>query len=305
MSAIEKADVYSRVTNKIIADLEKGELTWRKPWSSDTLAGRIMRPLRQNGMAYQGINIIMLWASAIEQGFTAPMWMTLRQANELGGKIQKGSRGSLVVYADKITKQETNDSTGETEEQVIPFMKGYTVFNVEQIDGLPAHYYAKPEAPKPADGMERRAELDAFFAGTGAVIQHGGNRAYYSQGTDHIQMPPFSLFADPESYYATLAHEATHWTKHETRLDRDFGRKTWGDEGYAREELVAEIGSAFLCAELCITPETREDHAAYIASWLKVLKEDKRAIFSAASHAQRAADFLRSAGHQEESRAAA
>lgn len=293
MSNIEKADVYTRVTSKIIADLEKGELTWRKPWSSGTLAGRIVRPLRHNGIGYQGVNVIMLWASAAEQGFTSPMWMTLRQANELGGRIMKGSRGSQVVYADTIIKQDADETTGETEEQIIPFMKGYTVFNVEQIDGLPTQYYAKPEQAPVMDGMERRGELDGFFQGLGALIRHGGERAYYCQGTDHIQMPWFQTFRDVESYYATLAHEATHWTKHPSRLDRDFGRKKWGDDGYAREELVAEIGSAFLCAELGITPDTREDHAAYIASWLEILKGDKRAIFTAASHAQRAIDYMR------------
>lgn len=156
MSNTEKADVYTRVTSKIIADLEKGELTWRKPWSSGTLAGRIVRPVRHNGIGYQGVNVIMLWASAAEQGFTSPMWMTLRQANELGGRIMKGSRGSQVVYADTIIKQDADETTGETEEQIIPFMKGYTVFNVEQIDGLPAEYYAKHEQEPIMDGMERR-----------------------------------------------------------------------------------------------------------------------------------------------------
>ena len=125
-----------------------------------------------------------------------------------------------------------------------------------------------------------------------ADIRHGGNRAYYSGGSDHVQMPHFETFRSPESYYATLAHELTHWTKHKSRLDREFGRKKWGDEGYAREELVAELGAAFLCADVELTPEPGTDHAAYIQSWLKVLKEDKRAIFSAAAHAQRAADFL-------------
>jgi antirestriction protein ArdC len=123
-------------------------------------------------------------------------------------------------------------------------------------------------------------------------VRHAGNRAFYSPASDHVQMPPIEAFRDAESYYATLAHETTHWTRHPSRLDRDFGRKRHGDEGYAMEELVAELGSAFLSADLDLTPEVRDDHAAYIASWIKVLKDDKRAIFSAASHAQRAADFL-------------
>ena len=177
-------------------------------------------------------------------------------------------------------------------------MKAYTVFNVEQIEGLPEHYYAKPEPV--IDEAQRIDHADAFFAASGADVRHGGNRAFYSGGSDHVQMPPFECFHSPESYYATLAHELTHWTKHPKRLDREFGRKKWGDEGYAREELVAELGAAFLCADLGLTPEAGTDHAAYIQSWLKVLKDDKRAIFSAAAHAQKAADFLHSFQAQSE-----
>ena len=169
-------------------------------------------------------------------------------------------------------------------------MKGYTVFNVEQVDGLPAHYYAQPENPLPLS--ERIAHADAFMAGTGATIQHGGNSAFYAPSRDVVQLPPFEAFRDKESYYATGLHELTHWTKAKHRLDRDFSAKRFGDHGYAREELVAELGAAFLCAELGITPEVRQDHADYLGHWLTVLKEDKRAIFSAAAHAQRAADYL-------------
>jgi antirestriction protein ArdC len=169
-------------------------------------------------------------------------------------------------------------------------MKGYTVFNAEQIDSLPGHFYA---AVAPINKDNNRLEtVEAFFAKTNGTIQHGGNRAFYSPTPDVVQMPEFQTFRDGESYYATLAHEMTHWTRHETRLNRDLGRKRFGDAGYAMEELVAEIGAAFLCADLGITPETREDHAAYVQSWLTVLKDDKRAIFTAASHAQKAADYL-------------
>jgi antirestriction protein ArdC len=234
---------------------------------------------------------MMLWSEAMDKGYSAPIWMTFKQAQELGGHVKKGEHGSLVVYANTITKTEHNDDTGEDEEHKIPFMKGYTVFNVEQIDNLPPHYYAKAQAPT-LTTEERDEQLEKFFAATGADIRHGGNRAFYSNQSNHVQMPPFEFFKDKESYYATLGHEMTHWTRHPSRLDRDLGRKSWGDEGYAMEELVAELGSAYLCADLGITPEVREDHSAYIASWLKVLKNDKRAIFSAAAHAQKAADFL-------------
>jgi antirestriction protein ArdC len=232
----------------------------------------------------------MLWSAATLKAYAAPIWMTFKQSKELGAHVRKGEEGSLVVYADKIIRTETDAETGEDAERAIPFMKGYTVFNVEQIDGLPSHYYAKPEAG--TDSVRRIAHAESFFAATGAGIVHGGSRACYVPSTDNIHMPCIDFFRDAESYYATLAHETTHWTRHKSRLDRDFGRKRFGDEGYAFEELVAELGSAFLSADLELTPEVRDDHAAYIASWIKVLKDDKRAIFTASSYAQRAADFL-------------
>jgi antirestriction protein ArdC len=215
--------------------------------------------------------------------------MTFKQAQELNAHVRKGEHGSLVVYADRMTKTETNDK-GEDIERQIPFMKGYTVFNTEQIEGLPEHYYVKPE-PK-GEPLQLIEKAETFFAKTGAYIKHGGDRAYYAQALDLIQLPPPEAFKDAESYAATKAHELTHWTKHPTRLDRDFGRQKWGDEGYAREELVAELGAAFLAADLGIALEPREDHAAYIGHWLKVLKDDKRFIISAAAHAQRALDYL-------------
>lgn len=285
-----KTDVYERITAQIIADLESGVKPWLKPWNAEHAAGRITRPLRFNAVPYQGINVIMLWSAAVAAGFAAPIWMTFKQALELGGHVRKGEKGQLVVYADRIHRTEINESTGEEQERDIPFMKGYTVFNVEQIDGLPAHYYAMAEAR--LDPVERNARAEEFFASLKADMRHGGNQAYYAMNDDHVQMPPFETFRDAESYYATLAHECIHWTRHPLRLEREFGRKRWGDEGYAMEELVAELGSAFLSADLDLTPEPREDHAAYIGSWLKVLNSDKRAIFTAAGHAQRAADFL-------------
>ncbi len=284
-----RQDVYSRVTARIVAELENGLRPWIKPWSVEHAAGRITRPLRHNGIPYRGVNVLLLWGEALEKGYAAPLWMTYKQAQELGAQVREGEHGSLVVFADRVTKTETNDN-GEAIEHDIPFVKGYTVFNVEQIDGLPAHFYAKPTNPLPLS--ERIAHADAFVTATGAEIHHGGNMAYYAPAHDLIQLPPFEAFKDKESYYSTALHELTHWTRHEKRLARDLGRQRFGDEGYAREELVAELGSAFLCADLGITPDIRDDHAAYLGHWLKILKDDKRAIFSAAAHAQRAADFL-------------
>jgi antirestriction protein ArdC len=276
-----RQDIYSRITNQIIAALEQGVKPWTQPWNAAHAAGHVSRPLRHNGQPYGGINVLTLWASAMTGHFSAPIWMTFRQAIELGGHVRKGEKGAPVVYANTISKTEADESTGDDVERTIPFLKAYTVFNVEQIESLPGHFYALAESTRNPD--ERIADAERFFAASRADIRHGGDSAYYSPTLDYIQMPP---------YYATLAHETTHWTKHTTRLDRDFGRKRFGDDGYAREELVAELGAAFLCADLGLALEDRADHAAYIGHWLAILKDDKRAVFTAAAHAQRAADYL-------------
>jgi antirestriction protein ArdC len=273
-----------------------------KPWSAGHAAGRITKPLRHNGTPYRGMNILLLWGEAMAKGYEAPVWMTFRQALELGANVRKGEHGSLVVYANSITKTETGEDGADTLRE-IPFMKGYTVFNVEQIDGLQAPYYARPEHPLPLP--ERIGNAERFMTNIAAEIRHGGNQAYYAPARDVVQLPPFEAFRDKESYYATALHELTHWTSHKTRLDRDFSAKRFGDHGYAREELVAELGSAFLCADLGITPEIRDDHASYLGHWLKVLREDKRAIFSAAAHAQRASDYLHQLQQPEEASIAA
>lgn len=284
-----RRDIYQEITTRIVSQLEQGVRPWQRPWSASHMDSRVVLPRRHNGIPYRGVNILSLWMEAITKGFTAPVWMTFKQAIDLGGGVRKGEKGSLTVYADRITRTEKDAATGEESTSAIPFLKGYTVFNVEQIDGLPAHYYPQPD-PMP-ELAPRITHAEAFFAATGATIRHGGNRAYFARLTDHIQMPPFEAFRDPQSYYATLAHESTHWSGHETRLARTFGKR-FGDNTYAFEELIAELGAAFLCASLRLTPEVREDHASYLDHWLAVLKSDKRAIFTAAAEAQRAADFL-------------
>lgn len=295
-STSTRTDVYSRITSRIVEELERGVRPWLKPWNAEHAAGRITRPLRHNGQRYSGINVITLWMTAESAGFLSPFWLTFKQALELGGHVRKGEHGSPVVYASTFRKTEPTEA-GEEIEQDIPFLKEYTVFCADQCEGLPQHFYELKSPPK--ENLERIEQAEEFFANTKADIRHGGNQAYYAAGDDYIRMPPFVTFRDAESHAATLAHELTHWTKHSTRLNREFGRKRWGDDGYAMEELVAELGSAFLCADLSITPEVRDDHASYIDHWLKVLKQDKRAIFSAASHASKATDFLHGLQPQE------
>src|SRR5947207_5215268 len=244
MQRTEKQDIYTRITNQIVSHLEKGVRPGVRPWNAEHAAGRMTRPLRHNGKPYSGINILSLWASAMAQNFAAPIWMTFKQASELDAHIRKGEKGSLVVYADSITRKETDEKTGDEIDREIPFLKGYTVFNVEQIDGLAEVYYAK--ATPTLDTVARIEHAERFFTALGATIRHGGNRAFYSIAGDVIQMPPFESFQDADSYYATLAHECTHWTGSKIRLDRDFCGHRFCDEGYSVVLLVDNLGDALL-----------------------------------------------------------
>lgn len=286
-----RTDIYARITERIVADLEKGVRPWMQPWNSANAIGRVTRPLRHNGLPYSGMNVLLLWSEALARGFSAPIWMTFKQAIELGGAVRKGESGTMVVFASRFTKTEVGVA-GEEFDREIPFLKAYTAFNVAQIDGLPAQYYAQAKPVR--DPVERIEHVDRFFANTRAVIRHGGDRAFYSPAGDFIQMPPVATFRDAASYVAVLSHEATHWTAAPHRVNRDLSRYGKDRTERAREELVAELGSCFLCADLGIVPELepRPDHASYLNSWLAVLADDKKAIFQAAAHAQRAVTYL-------------
>lgn len=285
-------DVHTKITDRIIADLEKGTLPWRKPWDAahlETWSG-VSRPLRHTGEPYRGINIIMLWWASATMGYKCQYWFTFDQAKALGGTVRKGEKSvASVVFGKKFTKTVT-DAAGDDVEENRFVLKSWTVFNGDQCDGLPAKYFEAPAAPV-FTAKQRHEASELFFTKTGAKVTHGGNLAFYSPEHDFIRLPPFETFADAESYAATKGHEMVHWTMHKSRLDREFGKR-FGDDAYAQEELVAEIGSAFLCADLGITPELRDDHTQYLAHWLKILKGDKRAIVTAASKAQEAVDYL-------------
>ncbi len=289
MTITQDNDLYTRITNKIIADLEKGELTWHKPWNDGRPAGRVTRPLRWEGTPYRGINTIMLWMAAIEHAYASPYWMTFRQALDLNAHVRKGERAAKVVYADSIIR-EAESPDGTMEPHTIHFLKEYAVFNADQIDGLPDSFYSRSMLPQ-VNPEQRIDALEQFFRQTKAEIVTGVE-ASYTMDDDRIEMPPFGCFEDAASYYGTLAHELTHWTRHPGRLNREFNRKAFGDEGYAKEELVAELGACFLAADLGFEPVIQERHAAYIQLWLKVLRNDKRFIFNAAAHAQRAVEYV-------------
>lgn len=286
-----RKDIYKKITDRIIEELAEGVRPWMKPWSAGNTEGRITRPLRHNGLPYSGMNVLLLWSEQMSRGFSSSVWMTFKQALELGAAVRKGETGSTVVFASRFTKSEA-DGNGGAIDREIPFLKAYSVFNVEQIDGLPDHFHNRPTPD--LDPVERIDAAERFFQNTGAIIRHGGNQAFYAPGSDFIQMPPLHAFKDAASYYATLSHEATHWTSPTDRVGRDLSRYSKDRSERAREELIAELGSCFLCADLGLVPELepRPDHAAYLQSWLSVLADDKRAIFQAAAHAQRAITFL-------------
>lgn len=273
-------DIHQQITDQIVTAIEAGAAPWRQDWTA-TKGGSIM-PTRSTGEAYNGINVLVLWCEREAKGFTGNQWMTFKQALALGGCVRKGEKGSQVVYASTFEKEREDG-----EKDRIPFMKAYTVFNVDQIDDLPASYY-----PVNGDQIDTGAraveELEAFFAATGATIKNSGRNPCYMPQADEIHMPVVSQFETAAAYYGTLAHELIHWTGATPRLDRDMKYNT--TEGRAFEELIAEIGACFLCAHIGATPD-RDNSAAYVASWLKALKSDKRFIFRAASQAQRAADY--------------
>lgn len=289
-----KFDVYAHVTDTIIAEIEAGTPPWRKPWTGS--ASGIALPTRHNGEEYRGINILMLWVMAAKNGYVSSRWMTYKQAQELGGQVRKGETSSTVVKYGTFTRE---NEQGIEEE--LPYARAYRVFNADQIEGLPEDYYIRSEAPRDL-GTEADPELEAFFARTGAeIVTTDEPRAYYSPAKDHIHMPPVATFHSAKWYFATLAHESIHWTGSEKRLERI--KKFANREAYAFEELVAEIGACFLGAQIGVTPEL-DQSAAYVEGWLKALKEDKRAIFRAASEAQKAAYFVLAAAGQSKAAAA-
>jgi antirestriction protein ArdC len=288
MTKAARADLYMRVTEKIIADLNQGVRPWIKPWSAGRSSGDVSLPLRHTGEPYRGINILILWSEAIQNGYQSARWMTYRQALELGGYVRKGEAGSQVVYANSLSMKSV-ETDGSVNQRDVYLLRAYTVFNTDQIDGLPEEF--APVGP-PRDRLGLNEAAERFVAATRVTVRHGGDHAYYTESGDAIQLPHPDCFTDAESYAATQLHELIHWTKHASRLDRHFESHRYAYKGYSREELVAELGAAFLCAALGVTPVPREDHAAYISHWLRILEEDRRAIFSAAAHAQRAVDYL-------------
>ena len=285
---IDRVDVYTRVTNKIIEAIEAGSENgrWEMPWYVPEGMGYPVNAV--TGDTYRGVNILALWVESELRGYTDANWATYKQWQSVGKQVRKGEKAAIGVVWKPWEPKDGQEQPPEGEEganHTRMFGRAFCLFNASQIEG-----YEPPAAPDIPE-IPRIETAEMFFASLEADIRHGGAKAFYRPSGDYIQMPPFPAFRDPVAYYATLAHEATHWTGSASRLDRDL-KGRFGDESYAAEELVAELGAAFLSASLGLTPEPRPDHAMYVQSWLKVLKNDTRAIFTASSLAQKAADYM-------------
>ncbi|MBY8829631.1 ArdC family protein [Hephaestia mangrovi] len=287
MEKSERQSLYAEVTARVVAELEEGRLPWVQPW--DAAACPCAMPANAvTGRRYSGINVLILWAAVIEGRYASQRWLTYRQAQAAGGNVRKGERGTTVCYADRFTPRDEQEKAidEDREARTIAFLKRFTVFNIDQCEGLPQAMATTPEVRPEAEMMP---VVRSLIEASGADFRIGGGEAYYSPGGDYVAVPPQAAFGEPINWYRTALHELGHWTGHSTRLDRDQ-RGRFGSVDYAREELVAEMASAFACASLAIRPTVR--HADYIASWLKVLRDDDHAIFRAASAASKAADYL-------------
>jgi len=301
----QATNLYEQVTARIISELEGGRLPWVQPWGKPGEGTGCAPALPRNALSgrhYSGINILLLWAEVIAKGYPSQRWLTFRQALEAGGTVRKGEHGCMVVYADRFIPQAEkaraqDSSEGETDKasvrrtdarraRAVPFLKRFTVFNVAQCEGLDEQIVVDPD---PVPEWEIVPIAEEVIVASGVDFRVGGDKAYYMPSLDVVQVPPQPTFFEQINYYRTCLHELTHATGHASRLARDLANG-FGSPGYAREELIAEMGSAFLCASLGIVPTVR--HADYLGRWLAVLREDSRAIFRAARAASLAADWL-------------
>jgi antirestriction protein ArdC len=279
-----KRDIYSEVSARIIAELEAGAAPWIKPWSAT--AGMNTPCNAVTNRPYSGCNVVLLWM-AQASGYRTPRYLTFKQASELGGNVRRGEHGTRVYFVKPLQVADRNGEEGET--RIVPMLREYTVFNVGQCENLPDRVLTRGEI-KPRNRDERDELADQFLRATRADIREGHGEAYYVPSHDFISMPAFGAFKGADHFYNVAYHELTHWTGHKSRLDRDL-KNRFGSRDYAAEELIAELGAAFLCAEFGFDGDVR--NAGYIASWIELLKSDKRAFFTACSRGSKAADYLR------------
>ena len=284
-----RASPHIEITNKIIAELEAGCIPWVQPWGTAAVKAPLSMPRNASTRrAYSGINVLTLWGAVIDRGFSGQSWLTFRQVLGLGGHVKRGERGTTVVFADRFVPEDERRRAAEVGEEAraIPFLKRFTVFNIDQCAGIPDDIADSTVRLSP-DQIAPQAE--ALIAATGADFRIGGALAYYNMTSDFVQVPPPMAYFEPINWHRTAFHELAHWSGAAPRLGRDLSGPK-GSKAYAREELIAEIAGAFVCASLGIVPTVR--HADYIGSWLEVLREDSRVVVQAASAASKAADFL-------------
>ena len=280
----ERNEIYQQVTNLIVKAIEQGADGYRMPWRAS--GGFPYSPI--NGVSktpYRGVNVLVLWATAQAKGYQSGLWATYKQWQELGAQVRKGEKSTSIVFWKFLDREKPEKETDEWTSRCVPIAKDYAVFNADQVDGF------TPPKQKRASRAERIEHAEHFFQTLGVEVKPGGNQACYVPKTDSIHMPALEAFKEPLFYYSVLSHETTHWTGAESRLNRDMAGR-FGSESYAFEELIAELGSAFLCSSLGLPTDPRRDHAPYIKSWLKVLRRDKKAIFTAAAKAQQAVDWM-------------
>lgn len=284
-----KSDIHQDITDRIVAAIEAGAGEFKMPWHAD--AARQIPQNIASGNNYRGINILALWVAQIDRGYDSNIWGTYRQWQSRNAQVRRGEKASQVVFYKDVRHEETTES-GEVEQTKILVAKASFVFNANQVDG-----YAGPDAPTLEDKTVVLENADAFVQAIGATIEHGGSQAFYRSTTDTVHLPSRERFfgsntsTPTEAYYSVLFHELTHWTAPESRLNRDL-KNRFGSEAYAMEELIAEFGAAFLCGHMGIALEPRLDHAAYLSHWLEVIKSDKKALFTAASKASQAVEYL-------------
>ena len=280
----ERADVYTRIATEIAQAIEAGAGDWRMPWHHDGAA--IARPQNlASGRGYRGVNVLALWAAAQAAGHANGLWGTYRQWQAAGVQVRKGERGTAVVLWKQARRDAADDAGEDAQDRGRFFARAFTVFNVAQVDGY------TPDPVAPLSEAERIPHADAFFENLGIPTTYGPYDAHYRIDQDHIYMPPFGAFSDAAAAIGTLCHEAAHATGSAHRLDRGFAARG-GADWRAMEEMCAELAAAFVLADLGIAHHPRPDHAAYIASWLELLANEPRAVFTAASKAQQAADWM-------------
>ena len=276
-------NLHQEITDRITARLKAGVVPWRQPWSSRGFG--VMPRNAATQRAYSGVNVLLLWSRAQESGYAAPLWLTFKQALELGGNVRKGEKGETVIYVAKIVKEDKDGAR-----RAIPFLKAYTVFNIAQCDNLPTKIVA-PSADAHIVNPNTRDEIaEAFISTTGASVRHGEARAYYQPRGDYVNLPHFDTFKSSSAYYGVAFHELGHWTGAEKRMNRTFGKR-FGDNAYSAEELVAELTSAFLCGEFGFDNE--EASASYVSHWVSFLSDYPTAIVGAAAAASKAVVFMR------------